>query len=429
MTVELITALGRLEPRRLGVIAATSALTYKGARKPIEQVSRELGVDYVLEGSVRREADRVRIAAELVQASDQTQLWSETYERDLAGIFAIQADVARSVARSLEIELLPTPQAAQARIPTTNAEAYEAFLKGQHFRRQGLPHKAIPFFELAIANDSNYAPAYEGLANSFLFGPRPTETMPKAKTAALKALELDETLPEAHSASGLVKLMYEWDWKGAEESFQRALELDPANPETHLRYSNYLAAMGRLDEAIAVARRAQRLDPLAPLPGQTIGHYYYFAGQLDQAIEEYQKTLELNPDFVWSHLFLNFAYADKGMYDLAFDHWKRAWLIWGVDPEIVAELEKVFSTLGHEGLLRKEIEFRKQLAQRGVIPSAAITHYYVRLGEEEKALYWLEKAFEHHTRDLIYLKVEPHFDPLRSDPRFQSLLRRMNFQE
>ena len=369
------------------------------------------------------------IAAQLVHTGDQTQLWSETYERELLGIFAVQTELANSIAASLAVEFLPGRQTAPAHMPTTNAEAYEAFLKGRHFAQKGSAEKAVKFFEQAIVHDPAYAPAYAGLANSFLFRAPAREFMPRAKTAALKALELDPSLPEAHAALGLVKLMYEWDWKGAEESFQRALELDPANPETHLRYSHYLAAMGRLDEAIAVARRAQRLDPLAPLPGQTIGRYYYFAGQLDRAIEEYQKTLELHPDFFWSHLFLNFAYVNKGMYDLAFEHRKRAWLIWGVNPELVAKAEKVFSTLGYEGLVRWEIEFEKQNAQRGAMSSATIAHHYVRLGEEEKALYWLWKAYEHHTRGLIYLKVEPNFDPFRSDPRFQELVRRMNFPQ
>jgi tetratricopeptide (TPR) repeat protein len=313
-------------------------------------------------------------------------------------------------------------------MPTTNAEAYEAFLKGRHFAQKG-NKKAVEFFEQAIVHDPAYAPAYAGLANSLLFRAPAREFMPRAKEAALKALDLDDALPEAHAALGLVKLMYEWDWHGAEKTFRRALELDPADPETHLRYSSYLAAVGKLDEAIAVARRAQKLDPLAPLPGHVIGRYYTFAGQTDRAIEEYQKSLELHPDFYWSNLFLSFAYEDKGMHDQWFAYQMKAWRIGGVSPERLAEEEKVFSELGYEGVLRRIIERREENARRGYMPSSAISINYIRLGEREKALYWLEKAFEHHTRDLIYLKVEPNYDPLRSDPRFQSLLRRMNFPE
>ncbi len=429
MTVELITALGRLDPKRLGVIAPTSAMAYKGASKPIAQIRADLGVDYVLEGSVRREGERVRIAAQLVHTGDQTQLWSETYERELLGIFAVQTELANSIAASLAVEFLPGRQTAPARMPTTNAEAYEAFLKGRHFDQKGSTEKAVALFEQAIVHDPAYAPAYAGLANSLLFRVPAREFMPRAKTAALKALELDPSLPEAHAALGLVKLMYEWDWTGAEKTFRRALELNPADPETHLRYSHYLAAVGKLDEAIAVARRAQKLDPLAPRPGQIIGRLYTFAGQTDRAIEEYQKNLELHPNFYWSNLFLSFAYEDKGMYDQWFAYRMKAWRVWGVNPEVLAEAEKVYSEFGHEGLLRRMIELGEERARRGSMPSATITINYIKLGEKEKALYWLEKAFEHHTRDLIYLKVESKYDPLRSDSRFQELVHRMNFPE
>ena len=425
LTLELISALGRLEPNRLGVIGATSAMSYKGTPAAVERMRDELGVDYVLEGSVRREADRVRIAAQLVQMSDRTQLWSQTYDRELADIFSIQEDVASRVASSLAIELLqpqnqyPSPPAA------TTPEAYEAFLKGHYFTRHGNANKAAAFYVVATEIDPNYGPAYAGLANSLVF--MYPQTMPKARQVALRALELDPLLPSAHSALGLVRLMHEWDWEGAEASFQRALSLDPAKPETHLRYSNYLAAMGRVEEAIAEARRAQQLDPRAPLPGQTMGRYYMFLGQTDRAIEEFKKALELDPDFLWSHIFLSIAYEQKAMYDQWADYGTRAWALTGGNSESIAEFKRIYAEQGYEAAARYRLGGRERRARRGHIQSAAIALGYVELGEKEKALYWLEQAFAHHTRDLIYLQVEPQYEPIREYPRFQAMLRRMNF--
>jgi len=266
---------------------------------------------------------------------------------------------------------------------------------------------------------------HHGLANALLFTPPATQTMPRAKQAALKALELDPTLPEAYSALGLVRLMYEWDWKGAQVAFQKSLELDPSNSETYLRYSNYLAAMGRLDEAIATARRAQQLDPLAPLPRQTVGRYLTFQGRQDEAIAEYQKTLELDPDFFWGHLFISFVYAQKGEYDRWIEHQVRSWRSNRVPETLLEELQQAYRSGGYRGSVRWLIAWREGLAAAGIQPSAALALDYVKLGEKEKALYWLERAYENHTRDLIYLNVEPQYDPLREDPRFQEIVRRI----
>lgn len=422
LTEEMITRLGQLQPRRLGVIASTSAMHYKASPAPIPEIAHNLGVDFILEGSVRQDAGRVRVTAHLVQVSDQTQLWTETYDRELTDIFAVQDDVAKHVADSLALELLP-PRSAPA--PATSAPTYEAYLKGTYFARQGKAKDAIRNFQEAISLDANFAPAYAGLANSLVFQSPATQTMPAARQAALKALELDPNLPAAQSALGLVKLMYEWDWPAAEQAFQRALELNPADPETHLRYSNYLAAMGRLEEAVAAGRRAQQLDPLAPLPLQATGRYLTFMGRIDDAIAEYNKTLELDPNFYWGHLFLAFAYEEKGDYDRWLEHQVKAWLSHGDSKELMEDLQAAYRAGGHEGGLRWLITWREEWARSGILPSAALALDYAKLGEKEKALTWLERAYEAHTRDLIYLNVEPQYDPIRDDPRFQEVVRRI----
>jgi TolB-like protein/lipoprotein NlpI len=425
MTEEMIAQLGRLQPARLGVIARTSAMHYKGTDKRVDEIGQELSVDYILEGSVRREADRVRITAQLIQVSDQAHLWGESYERELAGVFVVQSDVAGHIARSLKIELLPARQANLASAGEVNPAAYEAYLKGRHFSRQGW-RGSRDYYEEAISIDPNYAPAYAGLANRLLFRPPAVENMPRARQAALKALELDPALPDAHSALGLVHLMFEWNWQAAERAFQHALALDPSDPETHLRYSNYLAAMGRLDEAIAAARRAQQFDPLSPLIGQVIGRLYYFLGQDDRAIEEYKKTLELHPDFHWGHFFLSIAYEQKGQYDLWFSHLKKSWLSWGADPALWDKWEKIYQEKGYKAAVREMVAYSKSIVEsRGFMSHSALALDSIKLGEKEEALYWLEKAYEDHTRDLIYLNVEPQYDPIRDHPRFQEIVRRI----
>jgi len=263
------------------------------------------------------------------------------------------------------------------------------------------------------------------LANTLVFAVPAAQYMPLARDAAQKALELDETLSDAHSALGLVKLMYEWDWPASEKAFQRAFELDSSNAEAHLRYSNYLAAMGKMDEAMGEARLAQQLDPLAPINGQTIGRYYALQGQYDRAIEEYKKTLELDPNFRWSVLFLSFAHEAKGEYDQWLAYQKRAWVIFRNRPDIGEEMERAYRAGGYPAAMSRLNAMYADDAKQGRITSATLAVNYVKLGDKEKALFWLEKAYESHTRDLIYLNVMPEYDPIREDPRFQEIVRKI----
>lgn len=433
LTEEMITELARLQPGRLCVIARTSAMTYKSAKKRADQIGKELGVDYILEGSVRREADKVRVTAQLIQVRDQTNLWVGSYEHDLASVFAIQQDVARRIAGSLVPELLPGQQAAPARVSNTYTLAHESYLKGNYHRyRATVPsiEKAIEYYQEAIKQDPDYALAYAALARSQIFrvGARPRVALQQAKVAAVKALELNQALPEAHLALAMVKLYSDWDWPGAEREFQRALALDSGNAEAHFYYSHCLAATARLDEAITQARRAQELDPFSPLIGHYLGRLYYFSRQYDQAIAEYRKTLELDMNYAWTHLFLAVAYQKKGIYGEAVTHRQKYWSLMGVKPEDVTELGGLYSASGYTSVLRRWVKWVEGFSQRqGYVTSGELALIYAQLEEKEQAFKWLEKAYQDHTRDLIYLKVDPGYDSLRADSRFHDLLRRIGF--
>ena len=429
LTEEMISQLGQIHPQRLGVIARTSAMKYKKSNKGVDEIGRELDVHYLVEGSVRRGGERVRITAQLVQVSDQTEVWSESFESSEGDILVLQSEVARTIAQQIQVKLAVPGPARPVRAGPVRAEAHDAYLKGRYWASKGVTDKAVRFFEEAIAAEPNFALAHAALADSLVFLVPTREFMPKAKAEALKALELDSTLSDAHAGLGLARLMYEWDWKGAESSFRRALELDPSNAEAHLRYSHYLAAVGRLEEALGEARLVQRSDPLSPLAYQTAGRYYYFLGQQDRAIEQYKKSLDMDPDFRWGHVFLSFSYRQKGMDEEAFAHRKRAWELFGVPADRIAEVEKRYQREGYDSVFRFQIETGEREARAGRMGSVTLPLAYIHLGDKEKGLYWLEKAFENHTRDMIYIKVEPDYDPVRADPRFQRIVERMNFPQ
>ncbi len=439
LTEEMIAQLGRLQPQRLGVIARTSAMLYKDSEKPIDQIGRELGVGYILEGSVRREAVRVRITTQLILVSDQTQLWAESYEQELASVFAIQSDVAGRVARALEIELLPAQQAKLASTRPVNPEAYEAYLKGGYFQKPSGESlkKSIEYFQQAISIDPNYAPVYARLALSrtllarFNFAPD-SEQYPKARIAALKALEIDDTLAEAHVALGHVKHWFDWDWTGAEREFRRAIELDPNSPVAHTGYALYLVLMGRMEEAIAETKQIQirALDPLGVRKDMSIGWILYEAHQYDQAIEGFQRSFELDPGSPLAHAGIGLAYVQKRMYEKAIAELQEAVALGAVGgPSLYpALLAYAYAVSGRKTEARKILnELKQQMKQRHVSPFN-IAEIHTGLGEKDRAFEWLEKAYEEHDEDLVFIR-DPILDPLRSDPRFQSLLRRMNFPE
>jgi TolB-like protein/Tfp pilus assembly protein PilF len=426
MTEEMIAHLGRLQPDRLGVIARTSAMHYKGIDKRVDEIGRELGVDYILEGSVRRAAERVRITAQLIQVSDQTNLWAENYERELADVFAVQNDVAERIADSLMLELLPAQQDRLANAPRVNPEAREAYLKGRYYwnkrTEEGLK-RGLTYFQQAIEMDTTYAPAYAAVADSYSalasnqFLP-PEAGYPKERVAALRALEIDDTLAEAHTSLAAVIHLYDWDWSGAEKEYKRALALDPGYATAHHWYALFLSWLGRHDEAIREIEQARRLDPLSPKISANAGVVFYYARRYDQAISALRKALDLFPDDVNSHLQLGTIYLQKGLYEQAVVEFSTA-----TDAHELLACAHAMAGRRDEALAALD-ELKEQSRRRYTSPGDFAV-VYAALGEREQAFLWLEKAFDERDGWMLYLKVAPLFDPLRTDPRFQDLVRRV----
>jgi serine/threonine protein kinase/Tfp pilus assembly protein PilF len=432
LTDEMISRLGNLQPEKLGVIACTSIMRLKGTKKPLDQIARELGVNYLMEGSVRRAADRVRITTRLIQVSDQTHLWADNYEKSLADVFAVQSEVADKVAASLALKLLPERRAASARPATVNAEAYQLYLQGQYYwyraNQESIP-KAIQFFQRAIEEDPTYALAYTGLANCNTFRGvnlvSPMEAFSHAKAAAMKALALDDLLADAYVSLAAVQLFYDWDWPGCRKNLERGLELNPNSSSAHVIHAYYLDLMGLHDGSVAEIRRAQELDPLTPLVKVDIGIRHYFAGRYDQAIESYESVSALDADPMFVSYWLWMAYEQKCEYDKALAEFRKV-----LAASSIAEgAAKFQGTLGREGyrrVMQGMLTRIQKSSTHGILSRMDIAAIYTFLGEKVEAFQWLEVAYQERQSRLPCIRVDPRFDPLRRDPRFQSLLQRMN---
>jgi len=439
VTEEMITQLGRMQPERLGVIARTSAMHYKNTQKRADEIGRELGVDYLLEGSVRRANDRVRISAQLIRVRDQTHLWAADYDRDDRDILALQSDVAKAIGRQIELKLTPEQLARFADKRQVNPECYDLYLKGRYYLNKRTEEgfkKAVEYFRQAIEKDPNYARAYAGLADSYSFlgdttyGVRsPRETMPKAKAAAMKALELDETLAEAHTSLAAIQETFEWEWSSAEKEYKRAIELNPGYATAHHWYAVYLAQMGRLDESIAEMRRAEEDDPLSPIISENTGLMFYFARHYDQAIEQYRKAFELDPNLVIAHYDLGRAYARKGLYDEAIAEFQKAVKLSGGQPLYVAGLASAYGVAGRKAQAIKIVKELKDRSKLEYVSPYEIALVYVSLGETNHAFEWLEKAYQERSSFKDELRAAPELDGLRSDPRFDDLLKRMRLPQ
>jgi serine/threonine-protein kinase len=430
LTEEMIAQLGKLQPRRLGVIARTSAMHYKGSRERIDQIGRELSVGYILEGSVRRQEGRVRITAELIQVADQTPLWTESYERDVAGVFAVQDEVAGRITRSLALELLPSQQVLPHGAATTNPAAYDAYLKGRYnLSNVTAEHlkKAMTYFQKAVELDPNYAPAYAGLADYYWGTDElpPRVAMPKAEGYALKSLELDDTLSEAHTALAAIRFFGNRNWLVAEKEFRRALDLNPSDAEAHRLYSLYLIALGRADEAFGEIQLAQDLDPLSLNINTSRGWVLYYARQYDRAVEQCRKTLDVDPDHVSAHDCQGESYLAKGMYEQAIAELQQA--ASSNDPVRVVALARASATAGKRNEARELLDRLTEISRRSYFPPYLLAGVHVALGERDQAFVWLEKAYTEGDAYLVHLKVDAALDPVRSDPRFQDLLRRLGF--
>ena len=428
MTEEMIARLGRINPQRLRVIARTSVMKYKSVNKDIPSIARELGVDYILEGSVRRDGDRVRVTAQLIQAGDQTYLWSESYDRPLRGSLGVQSEVAEKIASALAIELLGDSRPDDA-IQSTSTEAVDAYLKGRYLLNKGDAEsigKSIDYFSQATEKDTGYAAGFAGLANSYIllgmyYSQLPAEAYPKAKQAALRALELDPNNAEASTALGTIRFRYEWEWKDAERDFLRALEINPSFGMAHHDYAWFLVAMGRLDEGIEHIKAAQQLDPLSPLANSDVGWVYLMARRYDEAIEQIKRTLELEPRFSSAFACLERAYLLKGQHKEALETLLKS----------MGQSNAFVQDGGPEQSL--QALYRQLLNQRlEKLKKARSSPYNVAIlcavaGEMDLALEWLEAAFKDRDPMLVAVSNDPTFDRLRGDARFESLLKRIGF--
>jgi TolB-like protein/DNA-binding winged helix-turn-helix (wHTH) protein/Tfp pilus assembly protein PilF len=427
MTEELITQLGRMGDLR--VVSRTSVNRYKHTKKSLQEIARELGVDALVEGAVEHSGDHIRVTANLVQAFPERHLWAESYERDLRDVLVLQGDIARAIAREIRVEVTPQEKARLSVYRPVDPEAHEAYLKGLYFWNQrteeGL-NRGLDYFHKAIELDPNYPHGYAGLADSYaVLGYRgylaPQEAFPKAKAAALKALELDDGLADAHTSLAAVTEIYDHDWAGAEKEFKRAIELNPGYANAHHWYALHLDEMGRMDESIAEIKRALELDPLSMIINVNLAALLYYARRYDQAIEQIHRALEIDPNFHLAHAMLGMVYEQKGMNREAIaEYEKSVKSSEGNSFRPSGTLGRAYALAGRRNEALKIVEELQALSKRRYVAPRGIADIYIALGDKDQAFAWLEKeVFAGYG-----LRTDPRFDSLRSDPRFQALLRR-----
>jgi TolB-like protein/DNA-binding winged helix-turn-helix (wHTH) protein len=438
LTEEMITQLGNLDPKQLGVIARTSVMHYKNSSTPPAQIGGELGVQYLLEGGVRRDSDHVRITAQLIQVKDQTHLWARKYDRELSSLLVVQGEIAQEIADEIQLTLgnhrPQTPNAMSSLSPQVY-QAYDLYLKGQYFLSKrtlaGL-QQAIEYFQQATIKDPNYARAYAGLADSYAlltgYSAAPSARyMPQARAAALRALQIDDKLPEAHTALALIVQNYDWDWQTAEKEYRRAIELNPNYATAHHWYAEHLMWRGQFDAALGESERARQLDPLSLIIAADNGVILYNSREYDRAIEKWRAVLEMDPDFGRAHL-ITAAYVEKGMF-----------------AEALADIESKRHPVGPpfywallawaDGRLQREpqsqhaLQELERFSRQQQIDPGVLAWAYAGTGNKNQAFAWLEKAYDQHSIGLTALKVDPVYDPLRNDPRFQNLLQRVGLAQ
>ena len=434
LTEEMITQLARLNPKRLGVIARTSSLRYKKTTKGISEIARELRVDWILEGSVRRAAERVRITAQLVRMQDESHLWAQNYDRELRDILVVQSEVALAVAGEINLKLDSEAQARSRDVQQVNPEAYRACLMGCYhlakFNREGI-NKAVGYLLQSIAIDPTYAPPYDDLAFAYFISSGwilpPREAMIKAKEAATAGLQIDENLAEAHASLGIIELRYDWDWAAAEKSCKRAVEINAGSVRAQEFYGWYLAAMGRFEEAIEKEQRAVELNPISPEANTLLGHVLYLARRYDQAVEQLHKTLELDENYWFAHLILALVLQQQGKLPEAIEQLQRTRQEEPVSPETMGALGHANAAAGEIDKATEVLEELDEWAKRYYVSPFHRGRIHAALGQREQAFACFEAAYEERSFYLSWFKVEPELDPLRSDVRFKSLLRRLSF--
>jgi tetratricopeptide (TPR) repeat protein len=434
MTEALITDLAKI--RALRVISRTSVMRFKGTDKSIPQIARELDVDAIVEGSVVRAGDRLRVSAQLIHAHDDKHLWAESFERELGDVLTLQGELAQAIVREIQVKLTPQEEARLASARPVDPEAYEAYVKGRyHWNRRTDEdmQRGLACFQEAIDKDPGYALAYAGLADVMTLQGingqvRPREVIPRARAAALRALELDNTLAEAHATLGFIHLAYDWDWSRGEKELQRALQLNAGYATARLYWAILLQCRGELDRAIEEIRQAQRLDPLAFMLNVNAARFLCWAGRPDEAIEEARKVLDLDPDFPYAHWALGLAYRSKGMYEEAIEEFRRGSLRAGSREEISADLGYTYGLLGMDTEARQLIEELERQSKERYIAPTIIARIYAGLADTDAVFEWLETACEERDALFLLLNTDPVYDGLRSDPRFSVLERKIGLE-
>jgi TolB-like protein/DNA-binding winged helix-turn-helix (wHTH) protein/Flp pilus assembly protein TadD len=432
LTQDIVAQVGKLNPDRLTVIAHSSVAKYKGSTLSAKEIGKELNADYLVQGSVRRGADRVRVTVELIQAQDQTDIWTESYDRELKDVLAVQDSVVRSIASQIHIALTEEQEKRLATPRQLSPAAYEAYLKGRYYwnKRTGEGmQKAEQYFQQAINNDPTYAAAYSGLAdcNSGLTWhgfKAPTEALPKAYAAARKAIEINPQSAEAHASLGLA-MSHRWDWIGAEAEFRRALQLDPQYANAHHWYGDYLSIRSRHDEALAEAKHALELDPLNLMISTWVGLRYYMARDYSHAIEQNRNSVELDPNFAAAHLLLGEDYVQAGLRSEAVDELKRAADLSGDSPIYRAQVAVALALAGRNREALRIAHELETISRKRYVSPYGLAQIYAALNKKEDTFKWLQAAYEDHAVWMGYLAVDPIFDRCRSDQRFQELLRRV----
>ena len=431
LTEEMITQLGELNGKQLGVIARTSSMAYKHTTKDVGQIGQELGVDYVLESSVRRDGDQVRITVQLINVKNQVHVWANNYDRKVTHSIAVQEEVARAVAQQIKVNLAPTEAVQRPLNPAAN----EAYLRGRYFWNEFTENgfrQAASYFDQAVTADPKFAAAYSGLSDSYAFliitnVIPPKEGWPKARVAAQRAVELDGELSDARLSLAHFR-MHMWDWQDSEIEFKKAIALNPSNAAAHRWYAAYLCSVGRHQDALREITQAQRLDPLLLTNNAEVVRTLYYGRQYEQAVEQARKAELLDPEFPRTHFWLGRVYAQMGKYPEAIAEAERA----GPSPDSrigVTEMAYASAKAGKSAEARAFLKKLQERSKRGYVPAYDLAVVHLALGEKEAALQWLQRAYDEHDWGLVVLAVEPRLDPLRSDPRFQGLLHKVGLQQ
>jgi len=429
---EILTRLSKIAD--LKVTSRTSTQHYKSVPENLAEIAKQLGVAHILEGSVQKSGDAVRVNVQLIKAANDSQVWAETFDRKLTDIFSVESDVAKAIADQLRAHITRQEEQVIAAKPTKNIEAYDAYLRGRYFWNKrtsdGIKH-AIEHFQQSIARDPDFALGHAGLADSYIaltfynFA-APHETMPKAKESAIKALALDDPLAEAHASLAHILMNYDWNWAAAEKEFKRSIELKPDYATAHEWYAiHYLTATGRFEEAVQEMKRALELEPASLVMNTFMGATLYYAGRYDEAIDQCRRTIEMDPNFAVAHWHLGLAYEQRQVLDAATEEFKKAISLSAGSPLMKAALGRAYAKSQKKHEANEMLNELSELSKQQYVSAYEVATIYVALGNNEQAFQLLEQAYGEHSFHLVYLNVSPQFKPVSSDPRFQDLVQRI----